>query len=54
MKLLYFNNDMLIEDCFSKVALKRKGDDINGYHSIRIENLEQGRYELSFLSGNDK
>jgi hypothetical protein len=44
-------NGMLVEDWFSKVLLKRHGDDLNGYHSICIENLEQGRYELRFLSG---
>lgn len=51
MTMLRYNRSMLIDDWFDHVKLKHSGDEQSGYHYIQVDDLQQGQYELSFLSG---
>jgi len=39
-------NDTAIEDCFDSVKIELVGDKDSGYHQLRADNLQQGKYHL--------
>lgn len=49
--LVRFIDGNVIENCFDKVQLVRNGDAESGYHSIKLDGLAQGLYELKYLNG---
>lgn len=44
-------NNSVIEDCFSKVKIELIGDAESGYHQLRVDNMQQGVYYLSIVTG---
>jgi hypothetical protein len=44
-------NDSVIEDCFDSIKIELIGDAESGYHQLRADNMQQGKYFLSILTG---
>lgn len=44
-------NDSVIDDCFDSIKIELIGDPDTGYHQLRVDNMQQGKYYLSIMSG---
>jgi len=44
-------NDSVIEDCFDSVKIEQVGDAASGYHQLRAENMQQGKYFFQIVTG---
>ena len=44
-------NESVIDDCFASLKIELIGDPESGYHQLRADNMQQGKYYLSIMSG---